>query len=588
MIKVIIKHLAGSKANQTETFESPINDLLFGRDASSQVTFDPEKDDLVSRLHCKITVQNGDQFYLTDLNSRNGTLVNGQKIISPIQIYAGDTVQLGKDGPRFVFDLDPRPKSAPKATRFGDAPLDVPMTREIPLDAKAKPSTSKTTEPLPTSMTPTGQTKPGVGRNTVERLITQVESNTRKKMINIGAGIIGIVVLVSGFFIFQNYQNKLELEGRLDEKERTHREEFAALKENMQQSAADIFKKYGNTTVMILASWKLIYIPEGRELFQQYLTICESYNKKGKCIKESIPMPGYVYCKGVVEPYLETNPNGISIGSSGQGTGFVVKPNGYIITNRHVAAGWNSLFSQTREFPLPGIIYVCSDEECTDGKLAPFPDAPSSYLDSLNNWIPSKTKCKGKKPLKGKVVEGRNDYLDVIFPKTQLRIPAGQPVRVSDTADLSLIKINTPEELEYVETDSESSISTGEAITVMGYPGSSPDAQVKMSSYDPLNREGELSVIPNPTVTPGSIGKIIKGNADVISDEIAGYFSGMGDVYQLTVNATGSGNSGGPVFNGKGKVIAVFTYRNNDATGITFAVPIRHSEDIMGVKKVIE
>ena len=57
------------------------------------------------------------------------------------------------------------------------------------------------------------------------------------------------------------------------------------------------------------------------------------------------------------------------------------------------------------------------------------------------------------------------------------------------------------------------------------------------------------------------------------------------DVYQLTANATGAGNSGGPVFDTDGKVTGIFyagTY-NGGAT-VTYAVPIRYGKELMSLK----
>ncbi len=123
----------------------------------------------------------------------------------------------------------------------------------------------------------------------------------------------------------------------------------------------------------------------------------------------------------------------------------------------------------------------------------------------------------------------------------------------------------------------------------MGYPAISPELYVKVDSLDPLNRKGEIRTIPEPTITTGVIGKVLSSSANITSDSISGYVSEMGDAYQLTVNATGPGNSGGPVFNDKGRVIGIFTsMKQQQGTMITFAVPIKHALDIMGIKKTIE
>src|SRR2546430_13784721 len=124
MERVIIKHLRGSKANQIEEF--PLNnfkELTFGRDPSSTIKYDPDRDDLVGRQQAKLirddqaTEISGQsdsisnlQFTVTDLNSRNGTFVNKQRIVGSVKIWPGDIVQFGPGGPEFQFDIEPRPQ----------------------------------------------------------------------------------------------------------------------------------------------------------------------------------------------------------------------------------------------------------------------------------------------------------------------------------------------------------------------------------------------------------------------------------------------------------------------------------------------
>ena len=64
---------------------------LVGRDPFSAVWVDSKA---VSRRHASLAV-NGDGVVLTDLGSRNGTFVNGQRITSPVTITEADEVSLG-------------------------------------------------------------------------------------------------------------------------------------------------------------------------------------------------------------------------------------------------------------------------------------------------------------------------------------------------------------------------------------------------------------------------------------------------------------------------------------------------------------
>jgi len=132
-------------------------------------------------------------------------------------------------------------------------------------------------------------------------------------------------------------------------------------------------------------------------------------------------------------------------------------------------------------------------------------------------------------------------------------------------------------------------LKVGEMVTVLGYPGVSADAYAENPSYTPLHRKGSTRIIPEPTVTRGNVQKIIKGEAETVGGTAVKYYSPFGDVFQLAINTTGPGNSGGPVFNDKGQVVGIFTYRmGGSSTSVSMAVPIKFGVDLMGSQKVIK
>jgi pSer/pThr/pTyr-binding forkhead associated (FHA) protein len=51
----------------------------------------------VSRNHAEIFVDPYENVFLTDRNSKYGTIVNGSKIYEPVILKSGDTVQVGDD-----------------------------------------------------------------------------------------------------------------------------------------------------------------------------------------------------------------------------------------------------------------------------------------------------------------------------------------------------------------------------------------------------------------------------------------------------------------------------------------------------------
>ena len=70
--------------------------VVIGRPNSQHsVDIDLSPDTTVSRLHARIWSKNG-QFWVEDVESRYGTLVNGKKLIGKIQVKPGDLVVIGE------------------------------------------------------------------------------------------------------------------------------------------------------------------------------------------------------------------------------------------------------------------------------------------------------------------------------------------------------------------------------------------------------------------------------------------------------------------------------------------------------------
>ena len=96
---------------------------------------------------------------------------------------------------------------------------------------------------------------------------------------------------------------------------------------------------------------------------------------------------------------------------------------------------------------------------------------------------------------------------------------------------------------------------------------------------------GRSSYLPvlNSLSAPASISTILRTQTTDNPDERL-ISLGLQDAYQLSTSATGAGNSGGPVFDDQGRVIAIFTYGTGTGTGdaaVTYAIPIRYGMQLM-------
>ena len=103
--------------------------VVIGRGKSNPIALE---DRLLSREHSRINVEpatgGARRFVLQDLRSRNGTYLNGRKIVQPEMLKHGDVIRLGTMHLRFIVEAGdqgkaPSAPSAPPTQKKGTGPV---------------------------------------------------------------------------------------------------------------------------------------------------------------------------------------------------------------------------------------------------------------------------------------------------------------------------------------------------------------------------------------------------------------------------------------------------------------------------------
>ena len=316
-MKAQIRVLSGTLAGHTQVFSQETIGL--GRATGCDLRFDPQRDLEVSGRHALI-VQRGDGWILRDLDSRNGVFVNGHRIAGDTPLSDTDQIRFGADGPALEFRL------VPTATRDG-------------IIAAAR------TEPMPSA---------GVRRRSTEERV-RVEVGRRTKRVRAASVLIVAAVLAgaTGFIIWNSRAARArqqeiaaalqaradsvrlaadttihELQGRVDDLEHALR--------SSQDRLAEVSAELG-------AARRAGDGQRVRELQSELAALAESVRYQQVAAQVDYAAITVANQRAVAMLYVEYGPGNVVTG-----TAFAVRPNGTLLTNRHLVAGESGNDTPTR------------------------------------------------------------------------------------------------------------------------------------------------------------------------------------------------------------------------------------------------
>lgn len=130
-----------------QIFELNKSEIAIGRDVSNDFVINDAE---VSRKHAKLILE-GDRFKIEDLNSTNGTYIDGQRLIGPHLLAIGEVIMFG-DNVGVIFEgganlTDITAQSTIELGRTPVAAIPTPTVSHLPTTAPLTPKPAKIPEP---------------------------------------------------------------------------------------------------------------------------------------------------------------------------------------------------------------------------------------------------------------------------------------------------------------------------------------------------------------------------------------------------------------------------------------------------------
>jgi serine protease Do len=252
---------------------------------------------------------------------------------------------------------------------------------------------------------------------------------------------------------------------------------------------------------------------------------------------------GLTWRDGTVESTVET-------GAGGSGSGFIINPDGWILTSGHVIAQTRDNAALEKELLRNGAISAL---------LKHFP------VDELRRLYRGDALERHELALAAK---GRLDHVVIVNEvelsngeKLPFRVERYSPALNERGADLALLRVAGRKDLPPLQLGDSDAVRVGDSVWSIGYPAVASSTDDIIGGW--LSRESDLeATLANGTIT--AIKHDIN-NAPVFQSNVGIY----------------RGNSGGPAVNRDGEVVGISTWGRSDAEQIKFLVPINVAKDFL-------
>lgn len=255
-----------------------------------------------------------------------------------------------------------------------------------------------------------------------------------------------------------------------------------------------------------------------------------------------------------VHPAYAKDVDAVETGAGGSGSGFIVHPDGVIVTCAHVVAPTRDAETLRRDLLRNGAISALL-------KAFPIDTLRALYRDQVFDRYVAIVAEQGQLDH----VAVTNDVQLSNGEKLPFTIERFSPELARRGTDLALLRVRR-KNLPVLTLGDSDATRVGESIWSVGYPAVASSTDEVIGGW--LSRDSDLEA----TFNPGTITSIKRNvvNTPVFQSNVAIY----------------RGNSGGPAVNRNGEVIGVSTWGRSDAEAIKFLVPVNVARSFLTEAKV--